>query len=85
MLTCFTPKADDLIGIDCTSLVNSLNNPNPKEFPQKITNIIGQKHVFQFHFNTSATQGQTNFILNEVLDKANPPLQLESKATGKHF
>ncbi|PWA85132.1 DNA helicase Pif1-like protein [Artemisia annua] len=82
MLTCFTPKADAIIGTDCNSLVNSLNNPNPKEFPEKIRNIVGQKHIFQFHFNITTTQAQPNFILNEVLDKPSSPLQLESKPTA---
>lgn len=85
MITCFTPKADHIVGIDCHSLVTSLNNPDPKNFPEKMQAIVGKKHIFQFHFNTGSKQGPVNFILNEILDKPDPPQQLETKASGEQL
>ncbi|PWA60434.1 nucleic acid-binding, OB-fold protein [Artemisia annua] len=82
MLTCFTPKANYLIGTDCNTLVKSLKHPDPKEFPQKINEIIGKKHIFQFHFNTGLTEGKPNFILNEILDKEDTPKELEPKSSA---
>ena len=77
MVTCFTPKASYLIGIDCNTLVKSLEHSDPKEFRQKINEIIGKKHIFQFHFNTVLTEGKPNFILNEILDKEDTPKEVE--------
>ncbi|PWA44931.1 nucleic acid-binding, OB-fold protein [Artemisia annua] len=82
MVTCFTPKANYLIGTDCNTLVKSLKHPDPKEFPQKINEIIGKKHIFQFHFNTGLTEGKPNFILIEILDKEDTPKELEAKSSA---
>ena len=73
MLTFFSPKANDVVGIDCESLVTSLKNPNPREFPEKILSIVGKKHIFQFHFNASSKQKPPDFIFNEILDKPDKP------------
>lgn len=85
MVTCFSPKADYIVGTDCHSLVTSLTNPHPKEFPEKIQNIVGKKHIFQFHFNNSNKHGPPNFILNEILDKPDAPKELQDKPSGKQL
>ncbi|PWA96207.1 replication protein A 70 kDa DNA-binding subunit B [Artemisia annua] len=82
MLTCFTPKADAIVGIDCHTLVNSLTHPDPKEFPEKISSLVGKKHIFQFHFNTTNKHGPPDFILNEILDKTSIQKQLEATTSG---
>ncbi|PWA55907.1 nucleic acid-binding, OB-fold protein [Artemisia annua] len=83
MMTFFTPKANDIVGTDCESLVTSLKNPDPKEFPEKIKAIIGKKHIFQFHFNTNMKQGPNDFIFNDILDKDEGPKQLDSGASAE--
>ncbi|PWA96022.1 nucleic acid-binding, OB-fold protein [Artemisia annua] len=82
MLTCFTPKAYAIVGTDCHSLVTSLTQPDPKEFPEKISSLVGKKHIFQFHFNTANKHGPPNFILNEILDKTDTQKQLEGTPSG---
>ncbi|PWA35398.1 hypothetical protein CTI12_AA609870 [Artemisia annua] len=82
MLTCFTPKADKIVGINCETLVASLANQDPKEFPPEITTIIGKRHIFQFHYNTPGKQSAPDFILNDILDIEDPPKQLEAEASG---
>ncbi|PWA79907.1 replication protein A 70 kDa DNA-binding subunit [Artemisia annua] len=82
MLTCFTPKADAIVGTDCHTLVNSLTHPDPKEFPEKISSLVGKKHIFQFHFNTTNKHGPPDFILNEILDKTSIQKQLEATTSG---
>ncbi|PWA35988.1 nucleic acid-binding, OB-fold protein [Artemisia annua] len=84
MVTFFSPKANDIVGIDCESLLKSLENPDPKDFPDKITAIIGQRHIFQFHYNTNNNQGPPDFVFNEILDKPDTPKTLEAKAPGPH-
>ncbi|PWA79900.1 nucleic acid-binding, OB-fold protein [Artemisia annua] len=84
MVTCFTPKADTIVGTDCHTLVTSLTHPNPKEFPEKITNLVGKKHIFQFHFNTTTKHGPPSFILNEILDKPTTQKHLEAKPSGSN-
>ncbi|PWA43697.1 nucleic acid-binding, OB-fold protein [Artemisia annua] len=51
-MTFFSPKADDIVGISCQTLVDSLENPDPREFPERILAVIGKQHIFQFHYNT---------------------------------
>ncbi|PWA84869.1 nucleic acid-binding, OB-fold protein [Artemisia annua] len=82
MMTFFTPKVNDIVGTDCESLVTSLKNPDPKQFPEKIKAIVGKKHIFQFHFNTNMKQGPNDFIFNDILDKDEGPKQLDSGASG---
>ena len=85
MLTFFSPKANDIVGIDCESLVKSLENPDPREFPEKLHSIVGKKHIFQFHYNTSSKQETADFIFNEILDKPDTPQQLADKPSGTHL
>ncbi|PWA46451.1 replication protein A 70 kDa DNA-binding subunit [Artemisia annua] len=82
MVTCFTPKANKIVGIDCETLVASLTNPDPRDFPPPITAIIGKRHIFQFHYNTPGKQGAPDFILNDILDIEDPPKQLEATTSG---
>ncbi|PWA54645.1 hypothetical protein CTI12_AA408530 [Artemisia annua] len=82
MMTFFTPKGNDVVGTDCDTLVKSLENPDPKEFPKEIKAIVGKKHIFQFHFNTGAKQGPHEFIFNDILDKDEQPKQIEAKVSG---
>ncbi|PWA54234.1 nucleic acid-binding, OB-fold protein [Artemisia annua] len=82
MMTFFTPKGNDIVGTDCDTLVKSLENPDPKDFPKEIKDIVGQKHVFQFHFNTGAKQGPHEFVFNDILDKDEQPKQIEAKPSN---
>ncbi|PWA47152.1 hypothetical protein CTI12_AA385830 [Artemisia annua] len=82
MITFFSPKANDVVGIDCESLVKSLENPDPREFPEKILSIVGKKHIFQFHYNTSSKQETIDFIFNDILDKPDTPHQIADKPSG---
>ena len=82
MMTFFTPKANDIVGTDCDSLVTSLENPDPKEFPAQIERIIGKQHIFQFHYNTDMKRGPQSFIFDDILDKQVEPKQLENKPSG---
>lgn len=50
MLTFFTPKADAFVGIKCNALVNSLENPNPKDIPEELHSIVGKKTHFLVSF-----------------------------------
>ena len=84
IMTFFSPKADDIVGSKCEILVNSLENPDPRNFPEEILKIIGKKHIFQFHYNTSTRQATVNFILDEILDKKETQAQIEDKPSGKH-
>ncbi|PWA86557.1 nucleic acid-binding, OB-fold protein [Artemisia annua] len=68
-MTFFPPKADDIVGVKCETFVNSLQNPDPRQFPERILALIGKKHIFQFHYNTNSRQGPVTFILHEILDK----------------
>ncbi|PWA48395.1 nucleic acid-binding, OB-fold protein [Artemisia annua] len=81
-ITFFTPKANDIVGIDCPSLLASLNNPDPRNVPEKIQAIVGKKHIFQFIFNTSSKQPTPEFIFIGLLDQPETPKQLADKASG---
>ncbi|PWA80119.1 nucleic acid-binding, OB-fold protein [Artemisia annua] len=84
MVTFFSPKANDIVGIDCESLLKSLEDPYPKNFPDRITAIIGQRHIFQFHYNINNKQGPPDFVFNEILDKPDMAKTLEAKPSGSH-
>ncbi|PWA53276.1 helitron helicase-like domain-containing protein [Artemisia annua] len=67
MITFFTPKADDIVGVNCNSLVASLKDPNPKDIPEKIHSITGKNHIFQFQYNTSSKQTtQEEYTTNAI-------------------
>ena len=55
-MTFFSPKADEIVGVNCEALVNSLQNPSPREFPEQILAVIG-KHTF------------SSFIITNLQDK----------------
>ena len=82
-ITFFTPKANDIVGVDCNSLVGSLKNPHPRDIPEKIQEVVGKTHIFQFQYNTSSKQGPPQFIFNELLDKLDAPKQIADKPSGK--
>ncbi|PWA55781.1 DNA helicase Pif1-like protein [Artemisia annua] len=84
MLTFFTPKADEFVGVKCNALVQSLKNPDPKEIPEELQAIVGRKHIFQFHFNTSAKHRPPDFIFNQILDEPTVPPQIEATPSGSH-
>ncbi|PWA62805.1 nucleic acid-binding, OB-fold protein [Artemisia annua] len=81
-ITFFTPKANDIVGIDCNSLVASLANPDPRVIPEKIQYIVGKTHIFQFQYNTSSKQLQPEFIFSELLDKPDTPKEIADKPSG---
>ncbi|PWA43640.1 replication protein A 70 kDa DNA-binding subunit [Artemisia annua] len=81
-MTFFSPKADDIVGVKCETLVNSLQNPDPREFPEKILAPIGKRHIFQFHYNTNSRQGPVTFILYEILDKPDAQTHIKDKPSG---
>lgn len=83
MMTFFSPKAGDIVGLDCNSLLTSLDDPSPKDIPKKIQEIVGKPHIFQFHYNTSSKQGPPDFIFNELLDKEDAPKQIEDAPSGQ--
>ncbi|PWA89772.1 helitron helicase-like domain-containing protein [Artemisia annua] len=76
------PTSKDIVGVDFDSLLSSLDNPNPKDIPTKIQEIIGKRHIFQFHYNTTSKQGPPDFIFNNLLDKEDPPKQIEDKPSA---
>ena len=82
-MTFFSPTADDIVGVKCETLVNSLENPDPREFPETILALIGKKHIFQFHYNTKLRQGPVTFVLHEILDKPNTQTHIKDKPSGK--
>lgn len=82
MLTFFSPKATDVVGISCEDLVKSLKNPNPREFPEEILSIVGKKHIYQFQYNTSSKQPPVDFIFNQILDTPDAPLLTTDAASG---
>lgn len=84
-MTFFSPKADDIVGTNCEILVNSLEDPDPREFPEKVLAVIGKKHIFQFHYNTSSRQGPVTFILDEILDKPDTQTHIQDKPSGKKY
>ncbi|PWA70300.1 nucleic acid-binding, OB-fold protein [Artemisia annua] len=69
----FSPKANDIVGIDCDSLVNLLENPNPREIPDKILATIGKTHIFQFHYNTNSKQAPVQEQQDTYLKTLNTP------------
>ncbi|PWA93934.1 nucleic acid-binding, OB-fold protein [Artemisia annua] len=82
MFTFFTPTADDFVGIKCNTLVKSLKNPNPKEIPEQLESIVGRKHIFQFHFNTTSKQKPPDFVFNQILDKSDLPKQIGDRPSA---
>ena len=50
MVTFFTPKVDDFVGVKCNALVKSLENPDPKEVPTELQSIVGKKTHFPVSF-----------------------------------
>ncbi|PWA84211.1 replication protein A 70 kDa DNA-binding subunit [Artemisia annua] len=82
MMTFFSPKADDIVGVKCETFVNSIQNPDPRDFPEEILSLIGEKHIFQFHYNMTSRERIVDFILHVILDKPNAPKQIEDKASG---
>ncbi|PWA91806.1 nucleic acid-binding, OB-fold protein [Artemisia annua] len=68
-ITFFTPRANQIVGIDCNSLLSSLQDPDPRNVPQKIQSIIGERHIFQFYYNTTSKQGPAEFIFATLLDQ----------------
>ncbi|PWA88535.1 hypothetical protein CTI12_AA119640 [Artemisia annua] len=82
MITFFTPKADDFIGVNCNSLVRSLTNPDPRKIPPEVNSIVGKRHIFQFHFNTNSKQKPPDFVFNQILDTPGLPHQIGSTASG---
>ncbi|PWA62201.1 nucleic acid-binding, OB-fold protein [Artemisia annua] len=85
MITFFSPKAKDIVGVDCDSLLSTLDNPNPKNIPTKIQEIIGKRHIFQFHYNTASKQAPPDFIFNDLLDNQDAPKQIEYKSSGTKY
>ena len=85
MMTFFTPKANDIVGLDCISLLNSLKDPDPRHIPQKIQSIVGEKHIFQFYYNTSSKQGPPEFIFAALLDKLDTTKQISDKASSNNY
>ncbi|PWA89105.1 helitron helicase-like domain-containing protein [Artemisia annua] len=81
-ITFFTPKANDIVGIDCNSLVASLANTDPRTIPEKIQQIVGKRHIFQFQYKTSSKQLQPEFIFSELLDKPDTPKEIADKPSG---
>ncbi|PWA73217.1 nucleic acid-binding, OB-fold protein [Artemisia annua] len=82
MIAFFTPKADDFVGVKCNALVKSLENPDPKKIPAELQTIVGRKHIFQFHFNTSSKHKPPDFIFNEILDAPTAPPKIEATPSG---
>ncbi|PWA63304.1 Retrotransposon-like protein [Artemisia annua] len=68
-ITFFTPRANQIVGIDCNSLLSSLQDRDPRNVPQKIQSIIGKRHIFQFYYNTTSKQGPAEFIFATLLDQ----------------
>ncbi|PWA76903.1 nucleic acid-binding, OB-fold protein [Artemisia annua] len=81
-MTFFSTKADDIVGISCQTLVDSLENPDPREFPERILAVIGRRHIFQFHYNTNSRQGPVTFILHRILDKPETTSHITDKPLG---
>lgn len=72
--TFFSPGADDIVQIECRSLVKSLENPDPYDLPDAIQAIKGKKHILQFHFNPLSRKESPEFILDTVLDNLIPTI-----------
>lgn len=86
-MTFFSPKADNIVGVNCETLVKSLENPDPRNFPEEILSVIGKTHIFQFYYNTSPKQGTIDFILYDILDipdTRDTPMQIKDKPSGKN-
>ena len=81
-MTFFTPKADKIVGTDCSSLLKVLNNPGPRDIPETIHAITGKTHIFQFHYNTSSKLGPPEFIFDKVLDEPPTTKQIADKPSG---
>ncbi|PWA51603.1 replication protein A 70 kDa DNA-binding subunit [Artemisia annua] len=73
----FTPKANDIVGIDCNSLVASLTNPDPRDIPEKIQQVVGKTHIFQFQYNTSSKQGSGT--MQEPCEKINKDIPQQTQ------
>ena len=82
-MTFFSPKADEIVGVNCEALVNSLQNPSPREFPEQILAVIGKTQIFQFHYNKSSRQVPVDFVLDDILDKPDEPKQIGDIPSGK--
>ncbi|PWA46862.1 nucleic acid-binding, OB-fold protein [Artemisia annua] len=85
MITFFTPKADDFIGVNCNSLVRSLTNPDPRKIPPEVNSIVGKRYIFQFHFNTSSKQKPPDFVFNQISDTPWLPHQIGSTTSGSNL
>ena len=81
--TFFTPKADEIVGVDCPTLVKSMTDPNPRVFPKKLHEIIGKQHIFQFYFSPTCNEKSVEFIHSDILDDPQPGNQIEGQSSCK--
>ncbi|GKA50927.1 DNA helicase [Tanacetum coccineum] len=69
MFTFFTPSPDSITGNECPESVRKLDTPDPQRAPPEVLSIEGKRHTFWFRFNASSKLGETDFILEDVLDE----------------
>ncbi|PWA63366.1 replication protein A 70 kDa DNA-binding subunit [Artemisia annua] len=62
----------------------TLESPNYKKIPPEVNSIVGKRHIFQFHFNTSSKQKPPDFVFNQILDTPGLPHQIGSTASGSN-
>ncbi|PWA93995.1 hypothetical protein CTI12_AA053860 [Artemisia annua] len=82
MITFFTPRANQIVGVDCNSLLGYLQDPDPQNIPERIKSIVGKRHIFQFYYNTTSKQGPAEFIFATPLDQPDTAKQLSHIPSG---
>ncbi|GKC96583.1 nucleic acid-binding, OB-fold protein [Tanacetum coccineum] len=66
--TFFTNLGEKITGHPCSELAQKYKATNQQQLPIELVNIIGKKHIFQFHFTPSMQKGAGKFIVDDILD-----------------
>ncbi|GJZ19909.1 DNA helicase, partial [Tanacetum coccineum] len=77
--TFFTKGGEKITGSPCSHLMQKYNSTDERQLPTEMVNIIGKRHIFQFHFAPSTQKGAGQFIMDDILD-IQPPIN--SQNTG---
>ncbi|KAI3505484.1 hypothetical protein L1887_27615 [Cichorium endivia] len=64
----FSRNAEEIVDIECWKLVMEQGYSDPTKIPPALEAIKGQKHIFQFHFNSSCKKGSVEFVFDTLVD-----------------
>ena len=88
-MTCFSNEANSLVK-DCKELLQTIPNPDSRQYPAELLSLQGKRKNFQLHFDPECTKNEQVFILdtcwNEtpLLISDAPTLPESSIESSKH-